>query len=1014
MKVLNRIAGGILGLSLASCLGHAQILWKGTTGDFFNANNWEGGVVPGVADIAEIDNGGTATIGATAGTFSLAGIRLGTTAGSSNSGHIIMNGGTLNLSANAGDPKAVIGDSATLSTFIMNGGKIFFDGPDAFPGSSSEDGVNGLDWEVGEHGLGRFEMHGGEFYASDDLKIAENAAGTGYGIIDGTARYSTGSGISVGGGAGVLEELVVAGNALLEAGNSLGAGNPQGMSDEGYLTMSTSGSNSKLTIKDNGVLNIRRLTSRAGTSVIDVMGHGQFHIFDVLHGKGFINSTTPPDRPEETGPNSTYSSEAPSDATLILRDDAVMTVNSTQGLGISAPRDAGNAGGTARMIMRDRASFRVEQDLKIGTGAAASSIGTFELAGGNVKAVVGGNLLLAYDVNTLAATPGQGTLSVVLSGSTQSPVEVTGTAYLANGTLKISTTNSFSPALDSTFRILTAGTIDGTFKAVDLGDAKLASGLTFSVIYNPDSVDIKVVAGAGRPQDNGVVAKTDTIYVNTPGLLNNGNTESLGVGIASNGNILVAWEDDSESGQPATEDTEAEWALYDPNGVLLNQAADLVANSPDNPGETINTPWRSYFRADGTPIPNYTAWGPKIKANLFGAGIGMGATAYSLGLEVPEMLPVNVTADGADAGNFPAVQLLTDTGAPVKIVAWSDADTEPDGDVRIGDWDYLANGNILLVGHDRQDEKERLSAPANRQPVFKIVTAGNVEVKGLTLASSTTDTVDNDMWHGSAVVSNGFAIRAQRSLRFFDNSGTPLGPDTDVGALTGDAVFNPVDRGENEGFHGNGKDTYVLAAPGADANGVKGIFVTTFNADGTLKWKTNAMAGFTMNAPGRTDAAIDAQGRVFVVFQEASPVLNGRTTVQGRFLDNTGKPMGAPFLISDTETGGVGPRASWRGDTVAVTWQSQNAYANSPDPVTNPDVVALRLFTLAAGSDIVASVSASGGNITIAWTGGTGPFTVQKKTTLTDATWTDVQTTSARTITLPASGNTGFFRVKGQ
>jgi hypothetical protein len=71
----------------------------------------------------------------------------------------------------------------------------------------------------------------------------------------------------------------------------------------------------------------------------------------------------------------------------------------------------------------------------------------------------------------------------------------------------------------------------------------------------------------------------------------------------------------------------------------------------------------------------------------------------------------------------------------------------------------------------------------------------------------------------------------------------------------------------------------------------------------------------------------------------------------------------------------------------------------------------LRLFTLASSGDIVASVSASGGNITITWTGGTGPFTVQKKTTLTDASWTTAGTTPDRTITLPASGNTGFFRI---
>jgi hypothetical protein len=391
----------------------------------------------------------------------------------------------------------------------------------------------------------------------------------------------------------------------------------------------------------------------------------------------------------------------------------------------------------------------------------------------------------------------------------------------------------------------------------------------------------------------------------------------------------------------------------------------------------------------------------------------MGATAYYLGLEVPEFAAVNDTEDGPAEGNFPAVQLLTDAGAPVKITSWSDADTEPAGNVRIGDWEYLSNGNILIVGSDRQAiEQTRLDAPATSQPVFKIVTADNVEVKGLTLASSTTDTSGNDIWHGAAVTQNGFAIRGAHSLRFFDNTGTALGPDVDVAALTGDPAYaRSGDRGEAVGFHGNGKDAYVLATAGTDLNGVKGIFVTVFNADGTLRWATNATVGFTLNSPGRTDAAIDAQGRVFVVFDDVAPTLDGDKTVQGRFLDNTGKAISSLFLVSDKETGGSDARASWRGDTVAVTWQSQNAFMGSPDPVPNPEVVALRLFTLASSGDIVASVSASGGNITITWTGGTGPFTVQKKTTLTDAQWSTAGTTPNRTITLPASGNTGFFRV---
>src|SRR6185436_9860874 len=155
----------------------------------------------------------------------------------------------------------------------------------------------------------------------------------------------------------------IAGNALVESGNSMGAGNPQGSTDEGYLTLSIGGGHATLTVQDNAILNFRVLSSRQGTTKFTVKNNGQVHIFDVLTGKGFIDNQTAPDRPEVVGGfNSTLSSQDPCDSTLTLQDNAQMTVNASAGLGISAPRDAGSAtGGKGLFIIRDQASFRVEQ-----------------------------------------------------------------------------------------------------------------------------------------------------------------------------------------------------------------------------------------------------------------------------------------------------------------------------------------------------------------------------------------------------------------------------------------------------------------------------------------------------------------------------------------------------------------------------------------------------------------------------------------------------------------------------
>ncbi|MEN9732820.1 MAG: hypothetical protein RLZ45_815, partial [Verrucomicrobiota bacterium] len=129
----------VLTLALASS-AQAQTVatWiKTPDGDFFLGSNWDTGTAPDVSTIASIKNGGKALIGVAAGDRKLAGLRLGETQGSTESGHVVMSGGFLDLGATPGDPKAVIGFSTVLSTFEMTGGTIFFDGPNQFPGSYS-------------------------------------------------------------------------------------------------------------------------------------------------------------------------------------------------------------------------------------------------------------------------------------------------------------------------------------------------------------------------------------------------------------------------------------------------------------------------------------------------------------------------------------------------------------------------------------------------------------------------------------------------------------------------------------------------------------------------------------------------------------------------------------------------------------------------------------------------------------------------------------------------------------
>jgi hypothetical protein len=67
----------------------------------------------------------------------------------------------------------------------------------------------------------------------------------------------------------------------------------------------------------------------------------------------------------------------------------------------------------------------------------------------------------------------------------------------------------------------------------------------------------------------------------------------------------------------------------------------------------------------------------------------------------------------------------------------------------------------------------------------------------------------------------------------------------------------------------------------------------------------------------------------------------------------------------------------------------------------------------AGGTDLKLAATRTASNLTITWTGGTGKFLVQRKAALSDATWTNVVSTTERTATVPITGATGFFRVQG-
>lgn len=457
----------------------------------------------------------------------------------------------------------------------------------------------------------------------------------------------------------------------------------------------------------------------------------------------------------------------------------------------------------------------------------------------------------------------------------------------------------------------------------------------------------------GKPEDNGLRPVTDTVYINTPDTINNTKTESLGVAIARNGNVIVGWEDDGD----ALNDLEAVWTLVSDSGKLIVPDTEITSTDPEFAGQTLTSKYLSFFRKDKTPTPGRTSWGPKIKSNPFGDGIGMGATAFDLAKEVAELSP---DFDGA-AGDFPAVQLLNNDGTPIAIATGvPSAYHKRDGNIRIGDWDYLSTGNIVIVGESRQgaDLVDVYGGEsAQNHAIVRVVSPNGTEIKAVQLAGATP--TKTEMWHGVGVTKNGFAVRFSDNgpgvIRLFSNDGTPLSTNLNLGELTGQPIAAGGGRGDGVGFHGNGNDAYAAVATGKDGDGKNHVWVTVISTNGTVRWSKSVSDDLELLGPGRCDVAIDSLGRVAVVYDDAAGTGGGSKIVLGRLFDSTGKPLGKTFYVSELELPEAATpearnaRVAFRNDTVAVTWESQ-----TPQPGVR--VVAVRQFVIPVKPGSIESV----------------------------------------------------------
>lgn len=528
----------------------------------------------------------------------------------------------------------------------------------------------------------------------------------------------------------------------------------------------------------------------------------------------------------------------------------------------------------------------------------------------------------------------------------------------------------------------------------------------------------------GQPQDAGLTPRTATIYVNTN--YNNNALETGDISLTSNGNVVVAWEDDG----PAIpmQDWEAVWTLYDSQGNLLTPPV-TITNIPSGAciptaDSIANVTYRAFFRSDGSPTPGYTAsFGGKAKGNQFGNGFAWCGAAENTACEIPELLAINMEQGDTVVALSPMVQLLNNDGSPntaaggpnvAGILSFSDADVEPIGAVRPGDIDFLANGNFVIVGESRQADDRALTGQASGNVVvYKVLNSTGGVVKAYSAASS--EASGQEMWHGTAATANGCAIRFKvgtARIRLFDNNGNPVTTNIDLAAVTGHPEAGAGGRGDGTGFKSNGKDAYVYAA-----NSTAGPWVTVLNADGTVRYlravtETNEFGAYANG--DRLDAAIAEDGRVIVAFDAFNNDTNNTSSyrlTQARVFDPCGNPMGPVFYVSENEnpTNAIAgnsagrPRVAWRGNTIAVMWASEN----DPDPAFEfIKVVALRLFT--PPPPLGPTIQLEAGNVIISWTSG---GVLQQSSDL--AAWADI-VGAASPYSTPATAAKKFYRLRYQ
>jgi hypothetical protein len=340
----------------------------------------------------------------------------------------------------------------------------------------------------------------------------------------------------------------------------------------------------------------------------------------------------------------------------------------------------------------------------------------------------------------------------------------------------------------------------------------------------------------------------------------------------------------------------------------------------------------------------------------------------------------------------------------------------------------LDNGNFVVV----IDDKTMFTDSTNGE----VTTAAIVTPDGQTVKSRF-EVDPHDIWDNVAAFKGGFAVRVHNLIYFYDDTGTLLG-NVDQ-ATSGESYDAGRGDGTRIAAHINSPYVYLVGKVTTGNN----IIVSVFDArDQSFVTKAAVSEPGFAGDFDRADLAVDALNRMCVAWDSQPPGYQNKQ-VAARVLafdpsTKTITPLTESFLpfININPTNGITSstmNVSMTTKQILIAAKGSINVNNEPNqgPTLNPTTGAplkeLNFYTVFSqpnpqpdptppvpGITVqINSITVSGNNVVMTWTGGKAPYTVQQKAALTDATWNDVQTTSNTTVTVPISGATGFFRISG-